>query len=81
MVVDLAIEDDRVASIDAVHRLVATRDIEDAEPPASEAKITIGQNAGHHLDHDGGSRCTVRLNRGIGDRHAPDGVPTPQFRT
>ena len=41
MVVDLAVEDDRIASVGRLHRLMAASDVDDAEPSHAEAEIAI----------------------------------------
>ena len=74
MVVDLAVEDDRVAAVLGEDRLVTAGDVDDAEAAHAEAEVAVGEHAavvGPAMD-DG-----VALPGDDARRHRAPGPPIP----
>ena len=81
MIDDLAIEDDRQAAVGADDRLMAARDIDDAEPAHAEAEVAVDEMARARRGRDGSNGRHWRAIVPAADRTARASCTNRQFRT
>jgi hypothetical protein len=78
-IVDLAVEDQRVAAVGRVEGLMPAFDVDDAQPAHPEAEVAIG----HHALVVGAAvqdRVALRGDQGCGDEAGRNGTATPRVK-